>query len=204
MNELNEYVRELRNEFPKYYVPDFDPNNGGIHAKVLFLFEKPGPKTDPKNKGSGYISQDNDDETARATKYFLEKAGLKRRTIVIWNAIPYWNGTIEITAGERRRNSSKALVKLLKILPKVKKIVLVGKEAENLVSELDLEDYHIIRSLHPSPRNRATRRAEWEEIPTVWAKAQTNIIRKFFYSLRVFYKIFHRSVSILFTNLKIK
>ena len=66
MNELNEYVRELRNEFPKYYVPDFDPNNGGIHAKVLFLFEKPGPKTDPKNKGSGYISQDNDDETAKA------------------------------------------------------------------------------------------------------------------------------------------
>ena len=66
MNELNEYVRELRNEFPKYYVPDFDPNNGGIHATVLFLFEKPGPKTDPKNKGSGYISQDNDDETARA------------------------------------------------------------------------------------------------------------------------------------------
>src|SRR5579872_4039607 len=49
-------------------VPNFDPLDAGVDARVLFLFEKPGPKTakDGRRKGSGFISRDNDDGTAAA------------------------------------------------------------------------------------------------------------------------------------------
>src|SRR5580700_5316391 len=54
-------------------VPDFDPLDGGIHARVLFLFEKPGPMTAAggNRTGSGFISRNNDDATADAAFRFM-------------------------------------------------------------------------------------------------------------------------------------
>ncbi len=61
-------------------VPDFDPQDGGIAARALFLFEKPGPMTIPalvgKRTGSGFISRNNDDPTAEATFRFMQDASL--------------------------------------------------------------------------------------------------------------------------------
>ena len=34
---LKNYVEKLRNTNPKSYTPNFDPNDGGINAKILFL-----------------------------------------------------------------------------------------------------------------------------------------------------------------------
>jgi hypothetical protein len=42
---LAEYCRCLRAE-GRGTVPEFDPRDGGVAAKVLFLMEKPGPVTD--------------------------------------------------------------------------------------------------------------------------------------------------------------
>ena len=112
---LKNYVEKLRNTNPKSYTPNFDPNDGGINAKILFLFEKPGRKTDPSYGGSGYISLDNKDETARATKKFLKEANINRKKIVIWNTIPSWNGTRDISI-EERKQASLQLSSLLKIL----------------------------------------------------------------------------------------
>ena len=39
-------------------VPDFDPLDGGVEARALFLFEKPGRMTAGQS-GSGFISRDN-------------------------------------------------------------------------------------------------------------------------------------------------
>ena len=77
MGQLDIFVKRLRATYPKGYVPDFDPNDGGINAEILLLFEKPGRKTDPSYGGSGFISQDNDDGTANATKKFIIDAGNK-------------------------------------------------------------------------------------------------------------------------------
>ena len=171
MKQLYEFVEQIRQDFPSNYVPNFDANDGGINASILFLFEKPGPMTDKKNGGSGLISQDNNDDTARSTKLFLKQAGIDRKKIVLWNALPSWNGTIKITAKERRHNTENTLIKLLEILTKIRTIILVGKEAEKLVRNLDLTNYKVIHSMHPSPRNRASRRKDWDQIPIVWAKA---------------------------------
>jgi hypothetical protein len=62
---LTDFAARLR-ERGSIEVPDFDPFDGGIHAQVLFLFEKPGPMT-ASNNGSGFISRNNDDRSAEAT-----------------------------------------------------------------------------------------------------------------------------------------
>ena len=168
MDKLNKFAEELRQEFSGWTVPDFDPKDGGVNAKILFLLEKPGPETE----NSGLISQDNDDETARATKEFLNDAGIDRKEIILWNAFPAWTGQIEISKEEREKTSSSTVFKLLELLPKVKAIVLVGKEAQDLLRDVIPSYWGVFKSMHPSPRNKASRREQWEKIPDEWAKAK--------------------------------
>jgi hypothetical protein len=76
-------------------VPEFDSLDGGVDARVLFLFEKPGPMTAEGNGanrrvGSGFISRNNDDPTAEATFTFMRQANLPRKLTILWNVIPWW------------------------------------------------------------------------------------------------------------------
>ena len=170
MQTLADFVKYLRNKHSNAFVPNFDPKDGGENARILFLFEKPGRMTDPKNCGSGLISQDNNDATAKATKAFLRKAGINRKDIVLWNCISAWNGTRKIIS-EEREEAKTEISELLKILKKVSSIVLVGKVAERLSKHLDLSGHKVTFSMHPSPINRATRRKKWKKISEVWASA---------------------------------
>ncbi len=46
-----------------------------------------------------------------------------------------------------------------------------SKVATKISEKMNLKKYKIIKSMHPSPRNRASRRDAWEDIPNVWKKA---------------------------------
>jgi hypothetical protein len=164
------FVASLRQEWP--FVPDFDPLDGGVGADILFLFEKPGPKTAPP-KGSGFISRDNDDPTAETTKTFMECAGIDRKRTLIWNTVPAWNRTITIRSGEVRAGLL-SLARLLPLLPKLRTVVLAGRKAERAEPILDERGLKIVRSVHPSARVRNTMRHKWESIPNEWAKALAN------------------------------
>lgn len=111
---LNDMVAGLRAE-DRGAVPDFDPMDGGVGARILFLMEKPGPMTDsdqPGRAGSGFISCDNDDESAAATFTFV------RDETLIWNAIPWWNDSIKVTPEEWRVGLLR-LEALLNLLPRL-------------------------------------------------------------------------------------
>src|ERR1700686_1189596 len=103
---LTAYVSKLR-ERVDVQVPHFDPLDGGIEAQALFLFEKPGPMTADggEQKGSGFISRDNDDPTAAAILDFMQQARIPRELTVIWNVVPWWNGTRKVTATEVREGA---------------------------------------------------------------------------------------------------
>lgn len=154
-------------------VPYFDPDDGGVKAKLLLLFEKPGPSIFAKD-GSGFVSQDNCDHTAAAIKNFLHQAKIPRTQILIWNIIVTWNGTRCITPLERA-SAPKYFGELLGLLKSLKTIVKVGKEAEKVLNKMEIEgnmlNYNFASSLHPSPINRNRRRSEWESIPKIWAAA---------------------------------
>lgn len=167
---LTAYAAGLRRDALE--VPDFDPLDGGVDARVLFLLEKPGPMTSElgKRTGSGFISRDNDDATAEATFTFMKRAGIPRELTVIWNVVPSWNGTRKVTAQEIAQGAA-CVTKLVGLLPALAAVVLVGGRAARAKPFLEGTNLALFTSCHPSPLVRARYRAMWETIPLQWAKA---------------------------------
>jgi hypothetical protein len=75
-------VRDLRSR--GLDVPNVDPNDGGVNAKVLILLETPGPKA----VASRFVSRDNPDPSARNLGRVLDDARLARADVVLWNVVP--------------------------------------------------------------------------------------------------------------------
>lgn len=169
---LTAYVENLRVKHPDWEFQDFDPLDGGVDADMLFLLEKPGPMTSArtKRKGSGFISRNNDDSTAEALFTFMKHAGIARERVVLWNVIPGWNGTIKIKAGERH-SGMQELANLLKLLPNLKTVVLVGRQAGKAANFMQSMNVKIFLSAHPSPKVRNMNRAMWDQIPEQWTAA---------------------------------
>ncbi len=167
---LTAYAARLRSR-REVEVPDFDPLDGGIDARLLFLLEKPGPMTSlrrPVREGSGFVSRDNDGMTAETMRRFMLEAQLPRHDTVIWNVIPWWNGTIAVTASERAAGLQE-LQNLLPLLPRLHTAMLVGRTAAR--ARPVLNGLRVLESAHPSPQVRAGYRAMWDAIPEVWRQA---------------------------------
>lgn len=170
MRPLNEYVAKLRRDRENVEVPDFDPLDGGIDALVLFLFEKPGPKT-VGSTGSGFISRNNNDSTAEATFKFMQESGIPRELTVTWNVVPRWNGTIKVLSVELREGVE-CIKELIGLLPRLRAVVFVGKKADRARPYLEDTGLSLFSSAHPSPRVRASWPDRWHAIPTDWAKVK--------------------------------
>lgn len=168
---LTAYAAKLRQQGAGE-VPDFDPLDGGVDAEILFLFEKPGPMTSD-GKGSGFISRNNDDPTAETTFKFMEQAGISRKLTVTWNLIPWWNGKRKVTTHEVRKGLA-CLGDLVRLLPRLRAVVLVGNHAAKAKEHLETAypRLTVLTSAHPSPLVRASNREVWESIPREWAKAR--------------------------------
>lgn len=170
---LAEYCRHLRAE-DRGTVPDFDPHDGGVAAQVLFLMEKPGPMTDDNGltgrTGSGFISRDNDDPTAEAIFYFMQEAAIDRGQSVLWNTVPWWNGTRKVSA-EELSTGIERLEGLLNLLPNIRVVVGVGAKSLKAREFIKRRGLPFVPSMHPSPLNRARRRAAWDKIPDQWFSA---------------------------------
>lgn len=169
---LTQYVARLRGQHPSWEFSDFDPLDGGIEAELLFLLEKPGPMTSPTHmrKGSGFISRDNNDPTAEATFCFMREARIDRKRVVLWNVIPGWNGQRKIAPGEVEAGV-KELRNLLKLLPRVRTVVLVGNKAQKAEPAIQHLNLCIRKSAHPGPLVKGANRALWDLISQQWAEA---------------------------------
>jgi hypothetical protein len=165
---LTAYAAKLRQR-GSIEVPEFDPLDGGINAKILFLFEKPGPMTAEGN-GSGFISRNNDDPTAEATFRSMEQAGIPRKLTVTWNIIPWWNGTRNVT-GQELHDGAAFVHELISLLPKLHAVVLVGEKAAKARSHFEGTGLAVFTSAHPSPLVRARFPDRWNAIPEKWARA---------------------------------
>lgn len=153
------------------HVPQFDPAEAGVDAKVLFLLEAPGPMTNAGNKraGSGFISVDNDDATAAAMWSARDAAGLHDGAIS-WNIVPWYLGTAarKPTAQELRDGAS-ALREVLTLLPYLEVVALTGRYAQEgwrrHVAPWFADGPDVVDIWHPSPLslNQPGRRAAFNE-----------------------------------------
>ena len=143
MSKLTSFAEKLQTSFaeklhrPKLEVPYFDPCDGGEKARVLFLLQKPGRMATKagsgKRPGSGFISRDNDDQTAAAIFNLMHQAAIPREQSILWNVIPWWDGTHAVTQSELEDGVSH-VKDLIHLLPRLRAVVLVGKKANKVIT----------------------------------------------------------------------
>lgn len=149
---LTQFVYDLRrHKGLTNEVPFFDPMDGGINAKVLFVLEAPGPKA----VASGFISRNNPDETAKNMFMLLEEAGFERKETLLWNIVPWYIGSGQKIRPANNQDIAEGLVHLIKLTKKIQSlesIVLVGKKAAQVKGFIsDMTTIPIFESYHPSP-----------------------------------------------------
>ena len=130
MKPLTDYLASVRAALgEQYHIPDFDPCDGGIHARVLFLLEAPGPKA----VTSKFVSSNNPDPTAKNLWNLIHNAGIARTDTLIWNIVPWYVGTgkhiLPVNSADRVQ-ALPYLEELLALLPNLQLIVLVGLAAQ--------------------------------------------------------------------------
>ena len=161
---LTRFVEALRQQKSEgYEIPHFDPFDGGVNAKALFLLEAPGPQA----KGSGFISRDNNDPTAKNIWTMSREVGLNRSDCILWNVCPWFVGAglkIRPVKASEVRESSDALRSLLGQLADLRCVALVGRKAQlaRATVKQARPDVQIVEMPHPSqmfvnrkPENRA-------------------------------------------------
>ena len=169
MEALAAYADQLR---VSGFVPDFDPLDGGTAAKLLILLEKPGPKT-VAPAGSGFVSMNTDDPTAKTIHRVMREAEVPRSGVVLWNVVPWWNGTMAMTAAEKRAGAAE-LGGLLSRLPQLRGALLAGNAAwEWGRPHLLGSGLALFRCVHPSGQARAGPASQqgWRQLPEIWGNA---------------------------------
>lgn len=180
---LNDWVRSLRTRLgPTSIVPWFDPADGGVEARILWLLEAPGPKS-TEERGSGIISCDNNDGAAENTWRTRREAGVDRSDVVHWNVIPYYigNGTkIRAWRSGDVASAGPLLQELMGLLPRVQAVILGGKAAQDgwrshrpagiAVGEFPCP--------HPSVTNVNTRPGVWPAVVSAWRDAAAWVTRR--------------------------
>ncbi len=149
---LTKFVNELRKERGLTTdIPYFDPFDGGIEAKVLFVLQAPGAKA----VASGFVSRNNPDETAKNMFLLLQKAGFNRPETALWNIVPWYIGTgakIRPARSEDIEAGFPYLIRIAELIPSLKGLVLLGKKAGKVQQRLtELMEFPVWETFHPSP-----------------------------------------------------
>ena len=164
------FVELLKARHPDRIVPWPDPADGGADARVLFLLEKPSRGSANTADGPVFIGLDNPTSGSRRMKALMAQAGVDRRDILIWNAVPWWNGKTAVTAGELR-DGAEALGELLGLLPSLRSVCLVGRKAETVWARAGTAAVPVFVSAHYSANVRAAFPDRWAAIPGIWREA---------------------------------
>lgn len=135
MQALAHHCRLLRSCYPEREVPDLDPLDGGNNARALLLLEAPGPKA----LRTGFVSRDSPDLTARHLLELCWQHGIAREDTAVWNVVPWYLGDGKRIRAARAADLSEAepwLRQLLKLLPRLERLLLVGRKAQAALPQL--------------------------------------------------------------------
>ncbi|GAA5533812.1 hypothetical protein Dalu01_02220 [Deinococcus aluminii] len=151
---LNRWVEMERAESGRW-IPYFDPADGGMAAQVLLLLESPGPVV----SRTRFVSMDNPDGTAENLRCLLHLSGLRRRDVLMWNAVPWQmsEGGVVTPRPAQYAEAAPLTRQLLSRLPRLQTVVLVGRHAER-AWPLVGSPLSTLACPHPSPQNFVSRR----------------------------------------------
>ena len=154
-------------------VPDADPADGGVRARLLLLLETPGPSW----TRTGLVSADNPTPTGANLRRFLEAAGIARGDLLIWNAIPFViHAPGAANRAPRRAELKEGLALLppfLRLLPRLRVAVLAGRAAADAAPVIAAarRGLPVLTMPHPSPTYVCTSPAVPHRIAAALAEA---------------------------------
>jgi uracil-DNA glycosylase len=158
-------------------VPDPDPLDGGVEARLLLLLETPGPSIGR----TGFVSRDNPTGTAANLFRFLAEAGIARRDTLIWNAVPWViPAPGALNRAPLRSEASAAapyFAPLLALLPRLAVVVPAGRFAREASAPLAAlrPELPVVAIPHPSPTYVCTAPAVRERILAGLAEAAAHL-----------------------------
>ena len=103
----------------------------------------------------------------------MAAAGVPREGTLLWNAVPWWNGTMRVCVAEKRAGAVE-LQGLLALLPRLRSVVLAGSVAQAVASPVLAGcNLKVFRCVHPSPNARAGPASSeaWRKLPEIWRDA---------------------------------
>lgn len=148
MRPLNAYRKRLQ-EASGSRIPNFDPFDGGVSARLLILLETPGPSAVDIDRR--FVSIDNPTGTAKNLRSALAAASIPRKDIILWNTIPWVRASQRSITVSQRRAGIEQIIDLLSILPNLKAAILAGSVASAAGRALEDAGVKIILAPHPSP-----------------------------------------------------
>ena len=127
---INELVERLREQHAPRSVPCVAPASAGVGARVLALVRAPGAASDPAAGGSGLLSLEDDDPGAERLHALITDAGIDPAMVLPWGAAPYPVAGGEPLSTPDVKAGRAALEALVPLLPRLRSVVLHGKDAE--------------------------------------------------------------------------
>lgn len=150
MVALRRHRAALLRAHPGAFVPYFDPDDGGVDARVLLLLESPGPAA----FATGFTSLDNPSQSSKNLKACVMQVGLRRKQVLMWNLLPTNNGvTVTKPTAAGVRAGVVALMRLLDALPDLRVVVTLGATASAAAPAISRwnPEIKVIPCPHPSP-----------------------------------------------------
>ena len=127
---LNALAARLREQHAPRPVPSVAPLGAGTGARVLALLRAPGPSSDPATGGTGLLSIEDDDPGAERLHALVTGAGIDPALVLPWGAAPYPVPGEEPLSTPDVKAGRAALEGLVPLLPRLRSVVLHGKDAE--------------------------------------------------------------------------
>lgn len=134
-------------------LPSVDPDDGGVNARALFLLESPGPRA----VGTGFVSRNNPDPSARNMGASLDQAGLRPKDVLLWNVVPFY-----VSDEAKNRNASLVQVReaafatqaFIDRLPELRAVVFGGRRAQQAIASLTFPaSVEVFSTFHPAARS---------------------------------------------------
>ena len=131
LNELADRVADTEG-LRRGEVPYVDPDTGGVNARMLVLLDNPSTKAE-STSGSGLLSLDNDDRTARNCREAYARHGIDWGDVVHWNVVPFPVAGVKnggSTPTERARGA-RWTREVVSLLPNIEIVLLLGASARD-------------------------------------------------------------------------
>ncbi len=136
MAAVNELCGQLDREgelrgVPGQSIPRIPPHYDARTARILLLLSNPGPKAGG-DKGSGFLSYENDDGSAARTCDIYREVGLADADAIPWNAYPWYVHTTYPNGlpADLIDNGLDALSRLLDTVGSISAVIAHGGDAQ--------------------------------------------------------------------------